>query len=162
METATPSFVGRRLQNIDFTASTAMEFDPRADGECAGLVLLQNDRHQFRMVKTLKPAGGLSYQLVIQLICRRSGRDSVLAEQEIQPGRIYLKVETNGQDTNFFFAEQADDWKPLAQNVDGRILSTQIAGGFTGVYLGMYASSNGKESTNLADFDWFEVFGLEG
>ncbi|MFN2286052.1 MAG: hypothetical protein ACK2UQ_16685, partial [Anaerolineae bacterium] len=38
----------------------------------------------------------------------------------------------------------------------GRILSTTVAGGFVGAYLGMYASSNGQPSTSIADFDWFE------
>jgi alpha-N-arabinofuranosidase len=39
---------------------------------------------------------------------------------------------------------------------DGRILSTPIAGGFTGVHLGMYASSNGFPSSSNADFGWFD------
>jgi alpha-N-arabinofuranosidase len=40
--------------------------------------------------------------------------------------------------------------------MDGRILSTPVAGGFVGAYIAMYASSNGQFSTNHADFDWFE------
>jgi xylan 1,4-beta-xylosidase len=44
----------------------------------------------------------------------------------------------------------------LAENVDGRILSTPVAGGFVGAYIAMYASSNGQPSTNHADFGWFE------
>ena len=43
-----------------------------------------------------------------------------------------------------------------AENVDGRILSTPVAGGFVGAYIGMYASSNGQPSDKVADFDWFE------
>ena len=42
---------------------------------------------------------------------------------------------------------------------DGRILSTPVAGGFVGAYIGMYASSNGQPSVNTADFDWFEYVG---
>ena len=38
-------------------------------------------------------------------------------------------------------------------------LSLPLAGGFTGAYLGMYASSNGTPSNNTADFDWFEYLG---
>jgi alpha-N-arabinofuranosidase len=45
--------------------------------------------------------------------------------------------------------------------VDGRILSTPFAGGFVGAYIGMYASSNGHPSDNVADFDWFEYVGLD-
>jgi xylan 1,4-beta-xylosidase len=35
-------------------------------------------------------------------------------------------------------------------------LSTEVAQGFTGVYLGMYATGNGKLSAAPAFFDWFE------
>ena len=31
--------------------------------------------------------------------------------------------------------------------------------GFTGTYIGMYASSNGTETTNYADYDWFLYHG---
>jgi hypothetical protein len=31
--------------------------------------------------------------------------------------------------------------------------------GFVGTYMGLYAGSNGRPSTNQADFDWFEYRG---
>jgi xylan 1,4-beta-xylosidase len=42
-----------------------------------------------------------------------------------------------------------------------RYLSTEVAGGFTGVYLAMYASGNGKPCLGPADFDWFEYAASE-
>ncbi len=39
-------------------------------------------------------------------------------------------------------------------------MSSPAAGGFTGAYIGMYASANGRPSDNVADFDWFEYAGL--
>ncbi len=45
--------------------------------------------------------------------------------------------------------------------MDGRILSTNVAGGYVGAYIGMYASSHGQPSENVADFDWFEYVGLD-
>jgi len=38
---------------------------------------------------------------------------------------------------------------------DARILSSEIAEGFTGSYVGLYASSQGVESSAYADYDWF-------
>ena len=59
------------------------------------------------------------------------------------------------QNYNFYFL--ADGlWHTLAENVDGRILSTPVAGGFVGAYIAMYASSNGHPSTNHADFNWLD------
>jgi len=37
-----------------------------------------------------------------------------------------------------------------------RYLSSETVGGFTGVYVGMYATGNGKASNAFADYDWFE------
>ncbi len=34
----------------------------------------------------------------------------------------------------------------------------RVVGSFTGVYLGMYATGNGKASSAPADFDWFEYY----
>jgi alpha-N-arabinofuranosidase len=86
----------------------------------------------------------------------------MLTEQAISNiGSIYLKVEAHEQSYNFYVAETPGQWRPLAENVDGRILSTPVAGGFVGAWIAMYASSNGQPSTNHADFDWFEYLGLE-
>jgi len=82
--------------------------------------------------------------------------ETTLAEQPIDAGRVYLKVEAHGQAYSFHVANAAEAWQPVAENVDGRILSTPVAGGFVGAYIGMYASSNGQPSDNFADFCWFE------
>ncbi|MBN1933508.1 MAG: glycoside hydrolase family 43 protein [Anaerolineae bacterium] len=163
-EWVNPSFVGRRQQHIHFAARAAMEFTPHAEDECAGLVLMQNSNYHFRLVITQCVDG-----LVARLIKRQGtanqiryrfqqdgGTDSVLAELPVQARRIYFKVEAHGQAYSFYVADALDAWHPLAEKVDGRILSTPVADGFVGAYIGMYASSNGKPSDNVADFDWFE------
>ena len=61
-----------------------------------------------------------------------------------------------GQDYSFHMSVDGESWLPIARNLDGRLLSTQRAGGFVGAYVGMYASSQGHPSANHADFDWFE------
>lgn len=58
-----------------------------------------------------------------------------------------------GQAYSFYFATTPAAWQPLAQNIAGRILSTPVAGGFVGAYVGLYASSNDQASDNMADFD---------
>ena len=147
-EWANPSFVGRRQQHINFTARTAMDFAPGASNEEAGLVLLQNSDFHFRFVVTGNNT--------VRLIKRQKGAETVLAESAVSGKCIYLKVESYGQAYNFYVASEPEAWQPIAENVDGRILSTTVAGGFVGAYLGLYASSNGENSTAVADFDWFE------
>lgn len=164
-EESNPSFVGRRQQHIHFSAQTKMEFTPHAENECAGLVLIQNNEFHFRFVVV----GGASP--AVRLVQRAHGEEETLAEQVIsETGPIYLKVEAHQQSYNFYIAATPDQWHPLAENVDGRILSTPVAGGFVGAWIAMYASSNGQRSSedsrqrpaaNYADFDWFEYLGLD-
>jgi alpha-N-arabinofuranosidase len=149
-EETNPSFVGRRQQHIHFQASTEFEFTPKSADECAGLALIQNNDFNFLFVVTQ------TSQPVVRLVKREQGIDAVLAEQPARAGRITLKVEAHEQDYSFYIADQPGEWRTVAENVDGRILSTPVAGGFVGAVIGMYASSNGAASANCADFDWFE------
>jgi alpha-N-arabinofuranosidase len=154
-ELTNPSFVGRRQQHIHFSVQTRLDFTPQNENECAGLALVQNNNFHFLFVitKESKP--------VIRLTKRAKGVDELLAEQSVGVGEIYLKVEARQQDYSFYFANRPDEWRVLAENINGRILSTPVAGGFVGAYIAMYASSNGQSSTNNADFDWFEYVGLD-
>lgn len=156
-EWVTPSFVGRRQQHINFAARTSLEFAPRHPYECAGLVLLQNSDFHFQLVAWQTEAGaGL-----VSLIKREQGQDTVLAQHPLSGKKLYLKVEARGQNYHFFAATDPEAWQTVAANVDGRILSTPVAGGFVGAYIGLYAGSNGFPSQNIADFDWFEYTGLD-
>lgn len=151
MEEENPAFVGRRQQHIDFDAQTVMEFLPQTETETAGIVLLQNKDYQFRMEHVLAKG-----QREMQLIRREAGKDTKVASKPIASKKVYLKIEAHGQDYSFYYGESPEEWKELALDVDGTLLSTDKAGGFVGAYLGMYVSSNGEDSSNYADFDWFE------
>jgi len=70
-----------------------------------------------------------------------------------------LKIEASGSEYSFFYSVIEDEWKAIAKGVEGKYLSTDVAGGFVGTILGMYASSNKNPSENYADFDWFEYRG---
>jgi alpha-N-arabinofuranosidase len=154
-EHVSPSFVGRRQQHMHFTAQTVLEFVPQSVHECAGLALVQNSDFHFCLVLTLGSGA------VVRLIKRAHGVEEIMAEHPTPVGRLYLKVEARGQGYSFYVASEPGKWVPVAEDVDGRILSTPVAGGFVGAYIAMYASSNGQPSTNSADFDWFEYLGSE-
>jgi xylan 1,4-beta-xylosidase len=164
---ANPSFVGRRQQHMRFAARAALEFTPRHAGECAGLVLLQNNEAHFRFViaggaaTTVRLVKRSAPEPVMRPLPISAGTDVILAELPIESRRFYFKVEADGQAYSFYIATEPEAWQPVAEGVDGRILSTPWAGGFVGTYIGMYASSNGQPSTNTADFDWFEYIGLD-
>jgi alpha-N-arabinofuranosidase len=130
-------------------------FTPQNSDECAGLVLLQNNNFHFRFVVTQAD------EPIIRLIKRDKGEEAIVAQQSIQPGAFFLKVEAHEQAYSFYMAMEPDRWELVAGNVDGRILSTPVAGGFVGAWIGLYASSNGRDSSNYASFDWFDYEELE-
>ncbi len=197
---ANPSLIARRQQHLNFRAAAEMDFAPAAPGESAGLVLLQNADHHFRLeygwdpgtdepIRASEPAaaGGESAaqhrvdeaSASLTLTVRRRGEEEILASVPWDKRRTQFKVEARGQDYGFYYREdERQTWIPLVRHADGRVLSTDIAGGFTGAYIGLYASSNGvvaADSTRAgeqaeasapsggrcADFDWFSYEELE-
>lgn len=154
-EWVSPSFVGRRQQHIHFRATTELEFTPGSASECAGLTLIQNS--DFYFLLTITQADGP----VARLTKRAAGVDEVIAERRVGAGRLSLRVEAHEQEYSFYVSGAAGSWEAMAEKVDGRILSTPVAGGFVGTTIALYASSNGQPSTNTADFDWFDYEGLD-
>jgi len=151
-----PAFIGRRQQHMNFTAVTKMDFKPAAANETAGLVILRDNNYHFRLVSTK-----LDGKKVVQLIRRaaKDGDEKVIAQQALDASTVYMKIEAVGQAYSFRYSMDGKDWKTLMADQDGTILSRTWAGGYTGIYIGMYASSNGIESRNTASFDWFEYSG---
>lgn len=152
---STPSFIGRRQQDINFNAVTVMEFKPEKDKESAGIVLLQSNLYHYRFMRTL-----VDGKQVLLLIKCADGVEVILDSQSYNSEKIYIKVEARGQDYCFYYGDDLSDLQIFKESVDGRILSTDVAGGFVGTYIGMYASGNGDKSDNFADFDWFEYKGI--
>jgi xylan 1,4-beta-xylosidase len=162
--TGNPSFLARRQQHIYGRASVKMDFKPLAPNEFAGIVAFQGERHYYALGKTMSDG-----KEMVQL--RKSEKASatgspettVLAEAPLKrkDGKkpLYLKVEFKADKYAFYYATKEGDWELLAGNVDGTFLSTRTAGGFVGVNLGMYATSEGKPSDGKATFDWFEYTG---
>jgi xylan 1,4-beta-xylosidase len=148
---ANPAFVCRRQQHMSFSARTVMEFAPQAEGEAAGMALLQNAHYQFRMVY-----GMFSGERSLRLMERRGGEDKLLASVSFDANRLFLKVEAREQAYSFYYSLDGAEWLTLFTDADGTILSTDVAGGFVGAYMGLYATSHGQSNSNAADFDWFE------
>ena len=55
----------------------------------------------------------------------------------------------------FSFGPDTQNLRPLGSG-ETRYLSTEVAGGFTGVYAAMYATGSGQPCQGPADFDWFD------
>lgn len=156
-ESAACSFVGHRQQHFCFAVRTKMEFKPVRQGEESGIVLRMNEDFHIRLLYGMDEAGRCVW--VIRCF---GGEDTILARLAWSEDITYLRVTAHYQELSFYCASQPEEWRLLADRVDATLLSREIAGGFTGTVIGMYATSNGGETEQAADFDWFEYQGLEG
>lgn len=147
-----PTFMGRRVQHLSFSASAQLEFNPSKTNEEAGLILLNNGAHFDILIKR---SGGRR----VAVASLRFG--NVIHESEpvvLKPGPVILTIE--GERSNFrFVCQQGNDQPRELTSAMARYLSSETVGGFTGVYAGIYATGNGKACTTPADFDWFEYKG---
>ncbi len=146
------SFLGIRQRHFQFEASTRMEFDPQSEAEEAGLTVIQNDRSAY--VLSVSDAGEGH---TLTLYHTAKGQRSVIAEQEFESNTIYLGVAADYLDYSFSYSLDGAEWHELAQGVDGVKLSPAAIDGFnyTGVYIGLYGTSNGLTSGNHASYDYF-------
>jgi xylan 1,4-beta-xylosidase len=128
------SFLARRQQHLAFDATTELEI-PREKGISAGLAALQNESYwYFLAVRRHGPARELFLE-------KRGGKQTeTIARMELgDSARIKLKIAANGRAYSFYVDEDGSGWKPLRENNDGTILSTDVAGGFVGAFVGPYA-----------------------
>jgi xylan 1,4-beta-xylosidase len=72
---------------------------------------------------------------------KKGGQDTAtIARMALKPrNAIRLRISAEAGHYSFFYDEDRGGWKPLRQNDDGSILSTDVAGGFVGAVVGPYA-----------------------
>ena len=147
-----PTFVGRRLQHLNFTATTLMDFDPKKENEEAGMILLNNGSH-FDLLVHRKDGKRL---LVVKL---QFGSTTYTSKTiELKPGPVQLRITGDRTTFTFAYAQENGVFKDV-ETVDAKFLSSEVVGWFTGVYVGLYATGNGKKSKERATYDGFEYEG---
>lgn len=147
----TVSMLVRRQQHYDFAATAAMEFEPGKNGEEAGLIITQNERFSFLLLK--QRTDGSNRICLFRIV---GGMRTLVNMAEARPGRLYLTIEGSKGYYDFYYGYEEKQRLPLASGEDGSVLSTLVADGFIGTYMGLYGSASHQKSDNYADFDWFQ------
>ncbi len=151
----TSTFTGRRVQHMYFEAKTSLDFTPSKNNEEAGMTLLNNGTHFDLVVKNSGNKRVLFARLQFENVIHES------EEFSLKPGPVTLKVEGHKSNFSFSFSQGDEPFKEV-QKVSARYLSSETIGGFTGTYVGLYATGNGEPSEAHADFDWFEYVETDG
>jgi alpha-N-arabinofuranosidase len=151
-DVAATAWLGRRQCHFSVRVAARLEFRPTSEREEAGLVVRMNEQHHYEIFVTRR-AGVPSV-----ILRRRIG--SLRAEVAVRPWSasddgVVLAIDADREQYSFFFGAAESDLERLGAG-ETRYLSTEVAGGFTGVYFAMYASGNGAACVHPADFAWFD------
>ncbi len=154
-EPQAPAFLGVRQQHVDVDVRATLRADLVA-GEDLGVVVRQSEKDHVRLFLAGAPEGADARRFVA--VHRRDGVDSVLGEA-VLPGDVAdpvtLTVSARGQD--YALLVEAPGAEPVTVAVaDGRTLDSVTTGGFLGLWLGVYATSNGRPTATTAHVERFE------
>lgn len=132
-----------RQMHASFSYAVTMNYLPSSEKDLAGIVALQSERFNYVFGITKK---GTDYYILLE---RTSGKfrsreveSKIVASTKIDLSKpVRLQVSANGDDYQFSYSTNGTDFVNLGGTVSGDILSTDVAGGFTGCLLGLYATS---------------------
>lgn len=127
-----------RQQHASFESSVALQYKPKSENDLAGIVCYQNEKFNYVFGLTKNQEG---YQMVLSRT--EKGQSRVLASEAIKLGKeLVLQVVANGDEYAYNYStDGGKNFKNLGGKVSGDILSTDVAGGFTGNLIGLYATS---------------------
>lgn len=160
-ESLTPAMVAFRQSHLQGSGVARLSFNAKSDNEKAGLIIFQSEHSYYFLSKSIK-----NKKPVVELYKsakNKNEKNELLATAPLDNTKpIDLKIEADNDSYSFYFSTGNNKWNLLKDKVDARFLSTKDAGGFVGCMFGLYATSEGKPSSNIASFDWFEYSGNDG
>jgi xylan 1,4-beta-xylosidase len=146
-----PSYVARRIQHHKFEASTHLVFDAKNEKEQAGIAVYRNSTNHIQLVKEKND---------LVLIATKKGKRQEMARVPFKGKEVFLKIEGDNISSTFSYGTAESNYKTIGGVQDLSIVSDEVAGGFSGPYVGMYATSNGEKTKSIASFNWFEYKNL--
>lgn len=131
---AQPAFIARRQQHARFEAQTHLQL-PESANIAAGIAAFQNESfHYFFGVKK----AGQNYELFVEQV--QKGLRKIIAQAPL-PGRandLSLRIAGDGGKISFYWLDARNQPVALLKDADATLLSSSVAGGFVGTYLGVH------------------------
>lgn len=132
-----------RQMHKTFTFSATIDYKPASEKELAGIVAMQSERFNYVFGIT---KNGADYYILLERTAgkfrSREVESKIVASAKIDLSKpVRLQVKADGDDYQFSYSTNGTDFVNLGGTVSGDILSTDVAGGFTGCLLGLYATS---------------------
>jgi alpha-N-arabinofuranosidase len=131
-----PAYLGRRQQHQRFKASTELRL-PADRRRSAGIVAFQNETHHYYLGAR---RNGEGYDVFLE---QASGGAPEIVQRtriDARPGSpLILEISGDKGDIGFSYRRPSGAAVPLADKLNGRLLSTAVAEGFVGTTLGPHS-----------------------
>lgn len=126
-----------RQQHSSFSFTTTLSFKPASENDLAGIACVQSEKFNYVFGITKKEK---DYYLLLERT--EKGQSRILASVPIDiKNPVQLQVKADGDVYTFNYSVNGTDFVNVGGNVSGDILSTNVAGGFTGSLIGLYATT---------------------
>lgn len=149
-----PSFLAKRVKHHNFEASTKMNFSSKKENEQAGLVLYRKSSTHYQLLKEKNEV--VLLKTVAKEVNAEKGITEEVSRLPYKGKEVVLKVVGKGLKASFYFGASEKNLIQIGDEQDLSHFGDEIAWGFNGTYVGMYATSLSKNSNKKARFDWFE------
>jgi alpha-N-arabinofuranosidase len=114
-----------------------LKYTPKSEKDLAGVVCYQSEKFNYVFGITKKESDNY-----LVLARTEKGITRVIASEKIDVRNpVQLQVEAQGDNYKFNYATDKQNFKNIGGMVSGDILSTNVAGGFTGSLIGLYATA---------------------
>lgn len=149
------ALLGVRQTESDFEYQVKMNFTPAKDASEAGIVIFQKDNNYISL--TLQKKGKEHW---LQLKLAEPGNEPrILKETHLENygQEIIFKLISSDHKYRFYYALKGADFELFEETKASHVLSK----GYTGANLGIYATSNGQNNKDYAEFDWVSYKGFQ-
>nr|WP_275424865.1 hypothetical protein [Streptomyces sp. SID13726] len=147
--TGTPAFLARRQQHVRMRARTRVHLAATAPSQEAGLAVFQNHHQHATLALTADTSG--TPQVVLTTV--EAGTATRLAAITVTDDEVVLAVDSDESD--YTFRVEAGTGATLG-SIERSFFSTERAGGFVGVHLGLYGTGGTTTDAAEAHVRWFE------
>lgn len=127
-----------RLQHESFETSVTLDFKPKSEKELAGITCYQSETFHYVFGITKKDK---DFYIVLERT--EKGQSKLIDSEKISLSKpVKLQVVSDKDEHSFNYSLDGTNYKNLGGPVSGDILSTDVAGGFTGSLIGLYSTSS--------------------
>ncbi|MBQ7774361.1 MAG: glycoside hydrolase family 43 protein [Lachnospiraceae bacterium] len=141
-----PSYLAIRQQHHTFTVAATLWIANLQKGRKAGIALVQNEAYQLHVEVTDGKA---------QVVLYENGIGGAKGAVALQSDSVTLLLQVHDLKASVAVIEEGRE-QEIANDLDIRALSTEVAGGFVGCTVGMYAEAD------VEDLALFKSFSYEG